>query len=83
MTKMHQKLVSNEGQALCINWFGIKKMKTCGVPNTEKKIRQKLLVSLLLGTPHKLIWHPAGKYLRGANQTKKNCPAGCLTHGKI
>jgi len=80
---MRQKWVSNEGEALRINWFGAKKVNICGVPNTEKKIRQKGFVSLLLGTPHKLVWHPAGKYLRGANQKKKNCPAGCLTDGKI
>jgi len=58
-------------------------MNICGVLNTEKKIRQKLFLSLLRGTPHKLDWHPAAKNLRGANQSKKNWPAECLTDRKI
>jgi len=80
---MRQKLVSNEGQALRTNWFGTKKINIWGVPNTEQKIRQKLVNSSLCGTPHKLVWHPGGKYLRGDNQKKENGPVECLTVGKI
>jgi len=75
-------MVSNEGQALRINWFGTEKIIICWVPNTEKKIRQNLFVSLLGGTPHKLVWHPAGNYTRGANSRKKNLPAEGLTDRK-
>jgi len=46
-------------------------------------MRQKMFLSLLRGSSHKLVWHPAGKYVRGANSRKKNCPAESLTGGKI
>jgi len=80
---MRQKIVANEGQALRINWCCAKKINICGVPNTEKKMRQKLFLSLQRGPPHKLVWHPAAKYVRGANSKMKNCPAECLTGRKI
>jgi len=79
---MRQKLVSNKGMALRINWCGAKKRNIRGVPNIKKKMRQKLLLSLLWGSPHILVWHPAGKYTRGANQRTKNWPAECLTGRK-
>jgi len=53
------------------------------VSNIDKKIRQKLFLSLLRGSPHKLIWHSAGKYVWGANSNKKNWPAEGSTGSKI
>jgi len=80
---MRQKFVASEGQALRINWCGTKKINICGVPNTEKKMRQKLFLSLQRGPPHKMVWHPAAKYMQGANPRMEICPAECSTGRKI
>jgi len=78
--KIRQKYVAMEGQALRINWCGAKKDKCL----RDTQHRQEIcFFSILRGTPHKLVWQPTGKYLRGANQRKKNWPAECLTGRKI
>jgi len=79
---MRQKLEATEGKALRINWCGAKKINICWVPSTDQKMRQKLFLSLVKDPPHKLVWHPAGIYVRGTKPKMKNCPAECST-GRI
>jgi len=70
LLQLYPMVLKNRGVRLVglslLNKCGTKSRNIFMEPNIERKMRQKSFLSLLRGSPHKLVWHPAGKYMQGA-----------------